>query len=83
LRVDIDIESDIRAITPKSTTTCDCVFDALLPPVAQLPEVPLMLDDAGLAVVIGLQDLVNFFGENLSILIAYHHKVMILLDQSI
>ena len=29
------------------------------------------------------EDLVNFFGENLSILIAYQYKVMILLDQSI
>jgi hypothetical protein len=36
-----------------------------------------------LVVVIGQQDLVNFFGENLSMLIGYRHKVMILLNQSI
>ena len=30
-----------------------------------------------------VQDLVNFFGENLSILIADHYRVMILLGQSI
>ena len=30
-----------------------------------------------------VHDLVNFFGENLSILIAYHYKVMILSGQNI